>query len=149
MAYVYGTITPGSVVDADLSASANLSATKMQHQYCPLFAQANSAAASDTGRVIHVVKGATGTMVAFRAGSIVAATGNATVTIDLKKNGTTMLTAVITLDNANTAYIAEDAALSVTALAAGDVLTLVIVATVGTGVLPTGLFAEAILREDA
>ena len=149
MGSFYGSLTPGTVQDADLAASANLDPTKMRHQYCPVFAQANSAAASDTGRVIHVVKGTTGTVVAFRAGSIVAATGNATVTIDLKKNGTTVLAAVITLDNANTAYTLEEGTLSVTAVAAGDVLTLVIVATVGTGALPTGLFAEVVVREDA
>ena len=149
MGSFYGSLTPGTVQDADLAASANLDPTKMRHQYCPVFAQANSAAASDTGRVIHVVKGTTGTVVAFRAGSIVAATGNATVTIDLKKNGTTMLSAVITLDSGNTAYILEEGTLSVTAVVAGDVLTLVIVATVGTGALPTGLFAEAVVREDA
>ena len=148
MGSFYGSLTPGTVNDADLAASANLDATKMRHQYCPVFAQANSAAASDTGRVIHVVKGTTGTLVAFRAGSIVAATGNATVTVDLKKNGTTMLSAVITLDSGNTAYVLEEGTLSVTAVVAGDVLTLVIVATVGTGTLPTGLFAEVVVRED-
>ena len=149
MGSFYGSLTPGTVQDADLAGSANLDPTKMRHQYCAVFAQANSAAASDTGRVIHVVKGATGTVVAFRAGSIVAATGNATVTVDLKKNGTTMLSAVITLDSSNTAYVLEEATLSVTAVVAGDVLTLVIVATVGTGALPTGLFAEVVVREDA
>ena len=148
MAEIYGNIGSGVIVDSHVAAGANISALKMQHQYAPLFAQANSAAASDTGRVIHVVKGATGTIVAFRAGSIVAATGNATVTIDLKKNGTTCLSAVITLDNANTAYVLEEGTLSVTALVAGDVLTLVIVATVGTGALPTGLFAEVVVREE-
>jgi len=149
MGSFYGSVTPGTIQDADIAASANLDPTKMRHQYCSVFAQANSAAASDTGRVIHVVKGATGTVVAFRAGSIVAATGNATVTVDLKKNGTTMLSAVITLDSSNVAYILEEGTLSVTAVVAGDVLTLVIVATVGTGALPTGLFAEVVVREDA
>jgi len=149
MGSFYGTITAGTIVNADLADAAAIVATKVQHQYSPLFAQANSAAASDTGRVLHVVKGATGTIVAFRAGSIVAAIGAATVTVDLKKNGTTVLSAVITLDSGNTAYIVEEGTISVPAVVAGDVLTLVIVATAGGGTLPTGLFAQVVIREDA
>jgi hypothetical protein len=149
MGSFYGTITPGTVVNADLADAAAITATKLQHQYSPVFAQANSDAESDTGRVLHVVKGATGTIVAFRAGSIVAATGNATVTIDLKNNGTSVLSGVITLDSNNTAYVVEEGTIAIPAVAAGDVLTLVIVATAGTGTLPTGLFAQAVIREDA
>jgi len=148
MAEVYGNIAPGTVVDSHIAAGANLAASKLQHQYEKTFGQPLTAATSET-RVIHVCKGAVGEVVAFKAGSIGVAAGNATVTVDLKKNGASILTAVITLDNANTTYIAEDAALSFTALAAGDVLSVTTVATIGTGTLPTGVFAEAVLRENA
>ena len=147
MAAVYGTLTPGSIMDADLSAGANLDPLKMRHQYAPTYGQPLSAATSET-RVLHVVKGATGSIVAFRAGSVTIAAGAATVTVDLKKNGTTCLQAVITLDSANVAYTLEEAVLTVTALAAGDVLTITTVATAGGGTLPTGFFCEAVVRED-
>jgi hypothetical protein len=147
MAQVYGVLTAGSVMDADISPGASLDPTKMRHQYAPTYSQPLSTATTET-RIIHVVKGATGSIVAFRAGSVTVAVGAATVTIDLKKNGTTCLSAVITLDTGNTVYVVEEAALSVTALAAGDVLSIVITATAGGGTLPTGVFAQVVTRED-
>jgi hypothetical protein len=148
MAEVSGSILPGSITDQHIAPLANLAASKLQHQYAKTFSQPLTAATSET-RVIHVCKGAVGEVVAFKAGSIGVAVGNATVTVDLKKNGVSILTAVITLDVGNTTYIVEEAALSFTALAAGDVLSVTTVATIGTGTLPTGVFAEAVLRENA
>ena len=86
MAEVYGNIAPGTVVDSHIAAGANLAASKLQHQYAKTFGQPLTAATSET-RVIHVCKGAVGEVVAFKAGSIGVAAGNATVTVDLKKNG--------------------------------------------------------------
>ena len=141
-------ISPGTITNAHVAAGAALAADKLQHQYeCP-YAQPNAAATSET-RVVHLVKGAVGEVLYFRAGSIAKAVGNATVTLDLLKNGVSILSAVITLNSSNTAYIAVDAALASAALAAGDVLTVTTVATVGTGTLPTGVFAEVVLRENA
>lgn len=136
------TAANNSVRDAQVAAGADVGADKLVHRHqCP-FDQPNTAATSET-RVIHRCYGATGTIRGFHAGSIVAATGNSTVTVDLRKNGTTVLSAVITLDNANTARVAEAGSVSVTTLVQGDVLEVVTVATVGTGTLPTGLFAFA------
>ena len=111
------------------------------------YAQANSAAATET-RHIFTVYGATATVLQFAAGSIAKAVGDSTVTIDLKKNGSSILSAVITLDNANTNRILETATLSSTALVAGDMLEVVITATVGTGTLPTGVYCRLMLDED-
>lgn len=137
-----------SIDNAAIETAAGILATKLQHQYKPTFSQ-NGTAGSVGAQVIHIVRGATGTLVRFRAGSIVANVGAATVTVDLKKNGTTMLSAVITLDSANTAYVPEDATLAASALVADDVLSVTIVATAGGGTLATGLFVEAEIREDA
>jgi hypothetical protein len=68
------------------------------------------------------------------------------VTVDLRKNGTTVLSAVITLNNANTARVAVAGALSVTTLVAGDVLE-VVTATAGGGTLATGVFAIVTVNE--
>jgi hypothetical protein len=142
------TLGDGSIDDDAVAVDAGIQATKLQHQHRAKFAQPNSAATTET-KVIHVVKGATGIVNEFKAGSIAVAVGNSTVTLDLKKNGVSMLTGVITLDNANTVYIVEAGTLSSTALVAGDVLTVVAVATIGTGTLPTGVFAYADIYEDA
>lgn len=141
-------IPASTVIDADVSSAADIAQGKLEHQHAKNYSQPNTASTTET-RVLHVVFGASGTALDFRAASIAAATGNATHTIDLKKNGTTMLSAVITLDNANTAYIAEAGTLSVTALTNGDVLTIVHTATVGSGALPTGVGVELRLKEKA
>ncbi len=137
-----------SVGNGEIEASAGILASKLEHHHSITGNQPNSAATTET-RVIHSVYGATGDVIAFEAGSIVAATGNATVTLDLKKNGTTILAAVVTLDSANTAYIVEAGSIDTAPVVDGDVLEVVIVATVGTGALPTGLFYNLRLNEDA
>lgn len=140
-----GTIPAASVSDASVAPSAGIQASKMEHVVRPHFSQPNTTATSET-RVVHVCRGA-GTILSFEVGSIVAALTTATVTVDLKKNGTTVLSAVITLDSTNTARVAEAGTLSVTNLADGDVLEVVTVATASGGTLPTGVFASVNLME--
>ena len=137
-----------TVTNAMVAASAGIAASKLQHQHRVHFSQANVTAAAET-RVIYRCYGATGTLLQFAAGSIAACTGNATVTVDLKKNGTTVLSSVITLDNGNSARVAEAGTLNVTALAVGDVLEVVVAVNAGSGSLGTGLFAAVTLQEEA
>lgn len=134
-----------SIGDGAVTSADPIMAEKVQHQYCPTFAQPNTTATSET-RVIHVARGA-GTIEAFDAGSIAACVGAATVTVNLKKNGTTVLSAVITLDSGNTTRVIEAGTVSVMSIAAGDVLEVVTVATAGGGTLATGVFARAVIRE--
>lgn len=129
-----------TVTDAGVSTTADIAQGKLEHQFEFSLGQSGNAATVTTP--IAAIYGASGTMLDIRAGSIAPATGNSTVTIDLKKNGTTMLSAVITLDNANTARIMEAGTLSVTSLTNADFLELVVTATVGTGTLPTGLLVN-------
>src|SRR4051812_24257722 len=83
------------LTDADVAAAAAIAESKQEHQFRPRHCQPNTAATSET-RVIHEVFGVTGAIIAFSAGSIGVAVGAATVTVDLKKNGVTVLSAVIT-----------------------------------------------------
>lgn len=138
-------IPASSVVDADVSGSADIAYSKVESLQS--FTHSTTGTAASATQNIGFVRGASGTLLSITAGSVVAAIGAATVTVDLKKNGTTMLSSVITLDNANTAYIGEAGTLSVTSLAAGDCLTLVIVATAGGGTLPTGLAVTVYWKE--
>lgn len=142
------TLPNSSVSNGQIVAGAGIEAEKLEHQHSITGNQPNTAATTET-RVIHNVFGATGDTLAFEAGSIVACVGGATVTLDVLKNGTTILTAPITLDNANTARVAEAGSISVASLVDGDVLEVVIVATVGGGTLATGLFYNLRLNEDA
>src|SRR4051812_46702505 len=93
----------------------------MRHQFNKTYGQNGTAAAAT--QVLHEVRGTNATLRGIRAGSVVACTGNATITVDVKKNGTTILSATIVLDNANTAYISEAGTIPNGTLVAGDVLT--------------------------
>ncbi len=144
----YIVLPDGNVTDAKVAAAAGIAATKLEHQHRKTFAQSNTTAAAET-RVVHVVHGATGEIVAFEAGSIAACTGNATITVDLKKNGTSILDAAIVLDSTNTARVVEAATIDTAGLVDGDVLEVVVAVDAGTGALGTGLFAEVVVHEDA
>lgn len=138
----------GCVGDAEIEDGAGIDADKLEHIHVRTYAQPNTAATSET-RVIHYTVGAEGTIRSFHAGSIAKAVGDSTVTVDLKKNGTSVLSAPITLDNANNNYLGEAGTISDAALTIDDALSLVIMATAGTGTLPTGVFAHVTLAEDA
>lgn len=139
------TLAANSVNNATVQASAGISASKLEHQHRQIFEQPNTAATSET-RVIHVARGA-GTIIKFSAGSIAIAAGAATVTVNLLKNGVSILSGAITLDTGNVAYTPENGTVSNTAVAAGDVFTVTTVATAGGGTLPTGVFASLDLSE--
>ena len=117
-----------------------------EQQICKTYATSGTAASATVP--IHVAEG-DGALVALRCGSIAIAIGAATVTVDLKKNGTTVLSSVVTLDSANTARILEDATISSAAYSEDDFFELVIVATAGGGTIPTGLIVQLVAREAA
>jgi len=130
-----------------VQANANLNADKLEQRFFPHWAQPNSAATTET-RTLFVARRA-GTVNEVIAGSIVAAIGDSTVTLDVKKNGTTILSAIITLDNANTARITEAGTIDgAGTFVADDWFEVVITATIGTGTLPTGVFVQLEVDQD-
>jgi hypothetical protein len=135
-----------SIADSDISGTANISASKVQHQHRQVYSQPNTTSTTET-RIIHVVNGASATITSFSAGSIVANVGGATVTVDLKKNGSSVLTSVITLNSSTVAYTPTLATLSTTTATTNDVFTIVITATVGGGTLATGVYASLNIYE--
>lgn len=155
--FVTGTMVAGSmtlpaacVTDTAVQAGTGIDATKLQHQHqitTPLCDHATSPAAKRL--VMHKVYGATGEVVAFSVGVTVAAGAATTITVDLKKNGSSILTSTITVDNTTVAFDAVDAAgFTDTALVVGDVLEAEITAVSGVN-LPKGVHAVLVLREDA
>ena len=86
---------PSSCIgNSQVQAGAGIAASKLQHQHKKTFAQVGTAAAV-AGQVLHVATGATGTITALEIGSIAACIGDATITVDMKKNGTSCLNAAI------------------------------------------------------
>lgn len=123
-----------------------IAATKVEQQYVLTYGQ--TATAVTERRVIHTVYGAVSELVEVDAGAPVACIGNATVTYDVRKNGTTVLSALATLNSTVAAYDLAAGTISVSAAVAGDVFEIVETATVGTGTLATRPFVRLVFRED-
>ncbi len=66
----------GTLTDDMVNASAGLSVTKMRHQYTKKYADESATAASDQSRVLHIVHGTTGEVLAFKAGAMGVVTSN-------------------------------------------------------------------------
>lgn len=155
--YVNGSLTarsvvlPSSVVTDDaVQAAAGIAASKLEHQHQPTLVMSDHATDAATGRkVIHRVKGATGSIVDFRVGVTVAATSTGTITVQLKVNGSNVLSSAITVDSGTAAFgtVAASGYTS-TALVTGDVLEVEILTATGS-TLPKGVFAALTVREDA
>lgn len=146
------TFTPPAncITNAAVIAAAGIDATKLEHRYRPSYAQPHGSAGTTVRQAVHQVVGATGTINSVRAMLSVAPVGAATHVIQIKKNGSNILSTAITLDNANTAFIDEtDTGFTSTALVAGDVLEVDVTANAGGGTLGQGLHVMIDLDEDA
>lgn len=135
--------------DAAIDDTADIDAAKLQHQFQPGYAQESNTTAASESRVIFVVQGALAQALEFVAGSVVACLGDSTITVDCLKNGTTILSAPITLNSSNTARVAAEAAVVVDDAVEGDVFEISISVSAGTGTLGKGVFARLKLRQKA
>lgn len=138
----------GAVTAANIAAAAGVEATKLEHQHREIYQQESDTTSVSEDRVVHVVKGTTGDLKTFRAGSVVANIGAATITVDLHKNGSTILTAPISLDSGDAAYALVAGVISSEPVVADDVLEVVVVATAGGGTVGKGVFASLDVFED-
>lgn len=94
------------------------------------YSQGNGAAvAAETGKTLHIVRGATGTIKAFQAAitGTIATGGDRTVTIDLKKSTgggafASVLSATIVFNSSSTLLTVTAATISSAGLVAGDIL---------------------------
>ena len=144
---------PASAIgDTQVQTAANLSASKLEHQHQETVVLCDHATAAAAKRVqMHRVYGATATLIKFGVVASAAAVGDSTITVTLKKNGTSILTASITLDSGTAAFVLkEPAGYTSTALVVGDVLEAEITAvSAGTGTLPKGVACVVVVREKA
>ncbi len=139
-------IPAGTLVNADVAAAAAVAASKCQQYPTKTYGQAGTAVAASV--IMHVVRGATGTIKEFVAGNITANAGASTVTLDLLKNGVSVLNTVVTLNNATGNRSVEEGNIDTTALVAGDVLEVVVALNQsGTDALAIGVAAELRIDE--
>jgi hypothetical protein len=140
----------GSITDTQVIASANIAATKLQKQFQENYSNTDSAtSAASEQRVLHTVKGSTGTVNEFAAGAVVVLVAPATCTIDLLKNGSSILTAAVALAAGDTPRVVKFGTFSSTSVVAGDVLEVKVTATAGGGTLPKGVFVRLTVTENA
>ena len=140
---------PSSVGDPALvgGPGAYVQAAKLQQRFEDVYAQASTASAAADQRVVRVVRGATAALLDFGVGAVTGAGAASNAVVDLLKNGASVLTAAVTLDNTTAPYALKSGALSVTACAAGDVLEVRVTSVSGAN-LAKGLFARLALNED-
>jgi hypothetical protein len=142
------TIPASSIGDSQIAAGSNVSDNKLMQRRYPSYSQVHGSAATTVRIPFYRCKGATATINKLRALVVVIPVGAATVSIQLKKNGSNILSSALVLDNANVAFTAEDAAgFTSASLVTGDVLELDITATAGGGTLPQGLYVEGDISE--
>lgn len=133
--------------NAQIAAGVNLDADKVEHRYTITTALTDHATDSAVVRkVVHVVKGTTASIVSFVAGVTVAATSTGECDVDLKVNGTSVLSADIKLDSGNAAFSQEAGTVTDPDLVAGDVVEISIDATAGSD-KPKGVNATVVIDE--
>jgi hypothetical protein len=147
MARITGTIQldAGSVEDQHISSGTRIDADKQQHLYraSTNFDLAIGATPVAREEIVFVCEVA-GTIRQFAA--LCNDTGTAaSVTFDLKKNGTTVLSSVVTITNATGDKAVIDGTLSATTLAVGDVLSIALAVSSSTGM--QGPFAYCTIEE--
>jgi len=142
------TLPSSCVSNAQVVAGANIDAEKVGPQPRYLYAQ-DGVASEVTGQCIGVIRGTAGTIEEIIAGARVAAVGAATVRIKVKKGATDVLSTALVLSSSLAAYAVAEGTLSVTAVAHDDVLTAQIDTVTSTGTLPSGVFVQAMVYEDA
>lgn len=124
---------------------------KTYHREVQLYVNtASTVAAADETKIFYIAWKA-GSVTAVRVGIADAATGDSTVTVNVKKNGTTILSGVVTITNAEADYDVVAAGLTggnPVAYVADDVFEAVIDATVGTGTLPKGVTVMMVTVEN-
>lgn len=141
-------LNAGCVTDAKVAANAGIKASKLEHQHRETYAQESDTTAAAEARVVHVVKGTAGEVRSIKAGCVTPCVGDAVVTVDLLKNGVSILTATFDLTSAQSAYDLVAGTIDTATLEADDVLEVDIAVAAGTGTLGKGVFCYVDLWED-
>lgn len=138
---------PAESIDDDaIEAGAGVAASKLEHRHQPVLGQKNGAANVAMRQIIHIVYGTAGTLLAARARNITVA-GTGTTTIQIKKNGSNILSSALTLAAADGTTLKTTTGFTSTALVAGDMLEVDI--SVSDTDAGQGVSVSLVLNEDA
>ena len=144
------TLPSSCVSDAQVSAGASIDQSKLQHQHRAGVSQANGASATAQRQTVYIAQASTGaTVLTFNAGCITAPTGADTCSVDLQRNGTSLLGAAISLTSSTPARTPVGGTISIANLSQNDTLEIVITPAHSTGTLPQGVFGEVRVAEAA
>lgn len=142
------TLPKDSVTNTQVQAGAAIGASKTQIRLRKSYAQPSGDTAAAESKVIHVAK-ASGQINGFVAGLVDKCLNGATVTFDMKKNGTTVLTAPVELTDAQEDYETVSGTIDVLSYVTGDVFEVAVTVNAGGGTLGKGAFAQAVFDENA
>lgn len=143
----------GSVVNADVSSTANIAGGKMQVSHSHKHSQ--SGVIANATEYPLIVRGTTGTIVSLEAAlNEVVPDGDRTVTIDLQKGNqstgfTTVLSSTLQLDSTDALREVNTASITTTSLSDGDQLKLTVTVGGSSGANPEGLSVDLRVYEDA
>jgi len=136
------TLEAGVVTNESIASGAAIDADKMQHTYKPgtNFGFVIGGTPTTREEIVYVASQA-GTVRGFAA--LLNETGtSSSITFDLKKNGVTMLSSVVTITNATADRAVTAGTLSVTSFAADDVLSISMAVSSSTGAQGPFAFIE-------
>lgn len=149
------TFQGGGLRDEDISASAAISATKLKPRRSADISIVDSGTAvAAASKMLHVVRGATGTLVGIEAAVATAATGaDRTVTVDLHKATgggafATVLSSTIGFTNSSTPRVPYAGVINSTSIVDGDVLLVVVTVAGSAGAQALGLVVSLHYDED-
>jgi len=136
-----------AILNKQVAASAAIVPTKFIQRLRKNFFQGGTVVDDIVG--VGIITGATGTIVAVKATlTETACIGAAVIDVDLLKNGTTVLSAVFTIDSGDAVYAVVSGTISVPGLLVDDVLEIDIDETTGGGTQGAGVLVEVIYDED-
>ena len=141
-----GRIKSGTIVGPDIATTADILCESMRHAFKAGTNLGFAIGATPTTReeLVYVASGA-GVVKGFHALCLDTGTSSS-VTFDLKKNGTTVLSSVITITHATTDAQTQDGTLSgIPTLVAGDRLTIAMTVSSSTGMV--GPYAFVTVQE--
>jgi hypothetical protein len=139
------TFTPatGSIVDASVSAAAQIATSKLMHKHIKNVVQNHADSVVTRRSVAHVARFA-GTIITFKIGLTAPSGSGNTATVDLLVNGSSVLTGVVTSHDTDAAFAKISGTINTPAYNAGDVIEVNVATTSLTG---KGLFAVVELDE--
>ena len=139
------TIPDATVVDADVNAAADITATKVNHRQAISYRQSGGSDVAADDQLVYIVEGTDGTIASIEAVcESVPTGGDKACQVDLKKSTgggalATVLTGTVDFSSSDTDLVAKTGTISSASLTDGDVLQVVITVSGSTGSQADGL----------